>query len=90
MDNVLKAGITESRGYLRDLEMTPRKLCTIQVRTEYGQKRMYPMNDIGKFFAQLMGKKTLSDNELDFLVYLGVKVSEVGSLSNIFTKQMDG
>ena len=77
MDNVLKDGITESRGYLRDLEMTPRKLCTIQVRNEYGVTRMYPMNDIGKNFAKLMGKKTLSDNDLEFLVYLGVKVSEV-------------
>jgi hypothetical protein len=77
MDNVLKAGITESRGYLRDLEMTPRKLCTIQVRNEYGVTRMYPMNDVGKKFAGLMGKKTLSDNDLEFLVYLGVNVSEV-------------
>ena len=90
MDNVLKAGITESRGYLRDLEMTPRKLCTIQVRNEYGVKRMYPMNDVGKNLAELMGKKTLSERDLEFLVYLGVKITEVSSLSNIFTEQMDG
>ena len=45
---------------------------TIQERIEYGMTRTYPMNKLGKDYAERLGKKTLTAGDLTFMVALGV------------------
>ena len=40
----------------------------IEERIEYGTKRYYPTNELGKKFASLLGKKTLTNEALSFIV----------------------
>tara|TARA_R100001530_G_scaffold96270_1_gene66951 strand:- start:1121 stop:1345 length:225 start_codon:yes stop_codon:yes gene_type:complete len=48
----------------------------IQERIEYGNVRYYPVNELGKKFAHLLGTKTLSIEALDFIVEeLGITVN---------------
>ena len=77
LSETVGSGECLSRGLLRDVELTPRKVCDIQVRTGYGQKRYYPANKLGEKYAELLGKKTLNRQDLDFLIYLGVKVNQI-------------
>jgi len=49
----------------------------IQERMEYGLRRTYPMNQLGKDFAERLGKKTLSGGDLGFISSLGVKISHI-------------
>jgi hypothetical protein len=44
------------------------KEVVIEERIEYGIKRYYPINDLGKKFAERMGTKTLSLGTLDFII----------------------
>lgn len=50
---------------------------TIQERIEYGMTRTYPMNKLGKDYAERLGKKTLTAGDLTFMVGLGVKIRHV-------------
>ena len=48
----------------------------IQERIEFGNVRYYPVNELGKKFAHLLGTKTLSIEALDFIVEeLGIAVN---------------
>ena len=49
----------------------------IQERMEYGMRRTYPMNKLGKDYAERLGKKTLSHGDLSFMACLGVKITNV-------------
>ena len=40
----------------------------IQERIEYGTVRYYPTNELGKKFASLLGKKTLTLEALNFII----------------------
>ena len=40
----------------------------IEERIEYGTKRYYPTNELGKKFANLLGKKTLTLEALNFII----------------------
>ena len=44
------------------------KEIVIQERIEYGVKRFYPINELGKKFAERMGTKTLSLGTLEFII----------------------
>ena len=44
------------------------KEVVIEERIEYGTKRYYPTNELGKKFANLLGKKTLTIEALYFIV----------------------
>ena len=44
------------------------KEIVIEEKIEYGTKRYYPINDLGKKFASLLGKKTLTIEALYFIV----------------------
>ena len=50
---------------------------TIQERIEYGMRRTYPMNKLGKEYASRLGKKTLSHGDLTFMASIGVKIVPV-------------
>ena len=48
----------------------------IQERIEFGNVRYYPVNELGKKFAHLLGTKTLSIEALDFILEeLGITVN---------------
>ena len=48
----------------------------IQERIEFGNVRYYPINELGKKFANLLGTKTLTIEALDFIVEeLGITVN---------------
>ena len=49
----------------KDLE--PKEI-VIQERIEYGTTRYYPTNELGKKFADLLGKKTLTLEALHFII----------------------
>ena len=49
----------------------------IQERIEYGMRRTYPMNKLGKDYAERLGKKTLSHGDLNFISELGVNITHV-------------
>jgi hypothetical protein len=57
---------------------------TIQERIEYGMRRTYPMNKLGKEYASRLGKKTLSAGDLTFMVGIGVKVTHVQPTYNSY------
>ena len=57
---------------------------TIQERIEYGMRRTYPMNKLGKEYASRLGKKTLSAGDLTFMVGIGVKVTQVQPTYNSY------
>ena len=44
------------------------KEIVIEEKIEYGTKRYYPTNELGKKFASLLGKKTLTIEALYFIV----------------------
>ena len=44
------------------------KEVVIEERIEYGIKRFYPTNELGRKFADLLGTKTLSLGTLDFII----------------------
>ena len=44
------------------------KEIVIQERIEYGTTRYYPTNELGKKFASLLGKKTLTLEALNFII----------------------
>ena len=44
------------------------KEIVIQERIEYWTKRFYPTNELGKKFASLLGKKTLTLEALNFII----------------------
>ena len=44
------------------------KEIVIEERIEYGVKRFYPINELGKKFAERMGTKTLSLGTLEFII----------------------
>jgi hypothetical protein len=57
----------------KDLES---KEIVIEEKIEYGTKRFYPINELGKKFANLLGKKTLTIEALYFIVKeLGIPVN---------------
>ncbi|SVC16407.1 uncharacterized protein METZ01_LOCUS269261 [marine metagenome] len=49
----------------------------IQERIEYGMRRTYPMNKLGKDYAERLGKKTLSHGDLGFISEMGVNITHV-------------
>jgi hypothetical protein len=49
---------------------------TIQERIEYGMKRIYPTNKLGRDYAQRLNKKTLSHGDLTFMSTLGVSIRQ--------------
>jgi hypothetical protein len=49
---------------------------TIQERLEYGMKRIYPTNKLGRDYAERLNKKTLSHGDLSFMSTLGVSIRQ--------------
>jgi len=48
----------------------------IKEKIEYGTARYYPTNELGKKFASLLGKKTLTLEVLNFIIKdLGIEVN---------------
>lgn len=51
----------------------------IEVRSVYGNNKIYPANDVAERFAALTGKKTLSRTDLANIKALGFAVKEIAS-----------
>jgi len=60
--------ITEWKDLRPDEAHPDYKEVEIQERTEYGNVRYYPSNELGKKFASLLGTKTLSIEALNFII----------------------
>lgn len=43
----------------------------ISIRNVYGNELVYPMNEKAKVFAKLLGRKTLTERDLDHIKSLG-------------------
>ena len=46
----------------------------IKIRHVYGNRMIYPVNDLALAFSKLIGKKTFNKVELDFIKDIGFKV----------------
>lgn len=55
------------------------RVVQVQVRTPYGQIRIYPMNAEARAFCTLIGTKTLSPGDLGIIESLGFVVEYVPS-----------
>ena len=60
--------ITELKNLQLDEAHPDYKEVEIQERTEYGNVRYYPTNELGKKFADLLGTKTLTVEVLGFII----------------------
>jgi len=60
--------ITEWKNLQLDEAHPDYKEVEIQERTEYGNVRYYPTNELGKKFADLLGTKTLTVEVLGFII----------------------
>jgi len=49
-------------------------LFLIKIRNVYGNRMIYPVNDLALSFSRLMGKKTFSKGEIDIIKDIGFKV----------------
>lgn len=47
---------------------------TIEIRTVYGNRSIYPVCDTARLFAQIAGTKTLTASALDVIRSLGYQV----------------
>jgi len=55
---------------IKDVE----KSVTIEIKTEFGTKRAYPVCPLGQLLAELAGKKTFSRGQLETIEKLGYVV----------------
>ena len=46
-------------------------LILVEIKNNYGVKCVYPVNETGKLFAELSGKKTFSQNDIKIIKELG-------------------
>ena len=53
---------------------TNQRIFKIKFKNVYGNRLIYPFNDISLAFARLMGKKTFKRNELDIIKGIGFDV----------------
>lgn len=49
----------------------------ITIKTVYGKELMYPMDEKGKLFASLVGRKTLTAEHLELIKALGYTIELV-------------
>lgn len=66
------------RGYVLPIkERGPANpVCLVEVRNVYGNEMIYPANRQAELFANLAGKKTLSQSDLSLITQLGFVVQE--------------
>jgi len=50
------------------------RIFKVKFKTVYGNRLIYPVNDISLALARLMGKKTFKRNELDIIKDVGFDV----------------
>jgi len=50
------------------------KTVTVRITKNYGNEAIYAVNETGQIFANLLGKKTLSRSDIDFMEQLGFAV----------------
>ena len=53
---------------------TNQRIFKIKFKNVYGNRLIYPVNDISLAFARLMGKKTFKRNELDIIKGIGFNI----------------
>ena len=46
----------------------------IKIRNVYGNRMIYPVNDLALSFSKLIGKKTFNKGEIDIITDIGFKV----------------
>lgn len=46
----------------------------VEIKTQYGCERIFPVNDTAQMFATLAGSKTLSHNDLRLVKGLGFSI----------------
>jgi hypothetical protein len=51
---------------------------TVQVKYEYGTRRIYPLCDAARLFARIAGSKTLSRENIERIKMLGFRVEGTG------------
>jgi hypothetical protein len=51
-------------------------ICEVEPRTNYGTTHLYPINAVAKLFARLVGRKTLTMDELRVIAALGYTIKE--------------
>ena len=55
----------------------PNMTVLVEVKEQWGEKRLYPRNNTAKFFAQLLHKKTIGTDDLTAIRNLGYTVKSV-------------
>ena len=60
---------------MADLQM----VVLVEVRIEWGEKRLYPHNNTAKLFTKLLGKKTIGVHDLAAIRDLGYTVTPVAT-----------
>ena len=53
---------------------TNQRIFKIKFKNVYGNRLIYPVNDISLAIARLMGKKTFKRNELDIIKGIGFNI----------------
>ena len=56
---------------------------TIGVKTVYGKEMIYPVDDLAKGFADLLGQKTLTRVNLAAIKAMGFKIEQVTQYVNL-------
>jgi hypothetical protein len=49
--------------------------CAVTVKTNYGNEQIYPANETAILFCQLLGQRTLTRRNIDYIKRLGFKVT---------------
>jgi len=57
--------------------MIDNNIIEIEVKSNYGNKAIYPVNETGKLFLKLTNRKTFTDNDIKVLQKLGYVVFQV-------------
>lgn len=55
------------------------KIIEVEVKSVYGNTLIYPKNDTARILAKIAGKKTLSSDDLNNAILLGLVVREVST-----------
>lgn len=57
--------------------MDSRKVVQVQVRSAYGQDRVYPMNETARLLLKLIGGKIFAPRDLSVISELGYEIEYV-------------
>jgi len=70
-ENLDTSATTAKRLYIRGYEMQ----ITVRIATNYGQRAVYPVCEVAKKLAELIGAKTFTDRALAQIKELGYTVT---------------